>query len=99
MLEPSPPAAIAGSAPASPATAVPASIWLEIGSFDWVQIDRRDSVRYRLGPSASFDGVRMPKWVEIDTNNSPPLRLEILRVARANAPAAAFGTDWLSSAH
>jgi hypothetical protein len=40
----------------------------------------------------------MPRWVEIQAPGEPLLRLEITRVARANAPAAAFGADWLSAA-
>ena len=74
------------------------SIWLEIGSFDWVEIDGLGGVRYRLGPSASFEGVRMPRWVDVQAPGEAPLRLEIDRVARANAPAAAFGMEWLTSA-
>jgi hypothetical protein len=94
----SPPAAIPGGAtPAASGPSLP-SIWVEVGSFDWVEIDRLGDVRYRLGPSGSFDGVRMPRWIEIAAPGEPSLRLEIDRVAGANAPAAAFGMEWLSSA-
>jgi len=99
LAAPAPPAAIRGG-PAAAAAASPGvpSIQVEVGSFDWAEIDGVGGVRYPLGPSASFEGVRMPRWVEIQAPGEPPLRLEIDRVARANAPAAAFGVEWLSSA-
>jgi hypothetical protein len=94
-----PPASIRGG-PSAAAPTLPGlpSIWVEVGSFDWAEIGGLGGVRYPLGPSASFEGVRMPRWVEIQMPGEPPLRLEIDRVARANAPAAAFGMEWLSSA-
>lgn len=70
--------------------------WVELGSFDVVEVDRADGVRYRFGPSGKFDGVRMPRWIDILSPGAPPLRLEIQRVAKANAPAAAFGREWLT---
>lgn len=93
-----PPAAIPEGTTLAPNEPSVPSIWVELGSFDWVEIDRLGGARYRLGPSGSFDGVRMPRWIEIAAPGEPTLRLEIDRVARANAPAAAFGTEWLSSA-
>lgn len=72
--------------------------WIELGSFDVVAIDRADGIRYRLGPTGKFDGVRMPRWIEILVPGQPTARLEIRRVARAEAPAAAFGNDWLAGA-
>jgi hypothetical protein len=79
------------------ASAVP-SFWVELGTFEAAVVERADGVRYRFGPQGTFDGVRMPRWVEITAPGASPLRLEIRRVARANAPAAAFGTSWLSGA-
>jgi hypothetical protein len=73
-------------------------LWVELGSFEIVAVDRADGARYRFGPSGRFDGVSMPRWIEIQTPGEPPARLEIQRVAKANAPAAAFGEDWLSGA-
>jgi hypothetical protein len=71
-------------------------LWVELGSFEIVAVDRADGARYRFGPSGKFDGVSMPRWIEILTPGELPARLEIQRVAKANAPAAAFGQDWLS---
>jgi len=83
--------------PGLPARPTP-SLWVELASHDLVELQRADGVRYRFGPVAAFDGVRMPRWIEVEAPGEPPLRLEVTRVARANAPAAAFGTDWLSAA-
>ena len=74
------------------------SLWVELGSFEVVAIDRADGVRYRFGPTGTFDGVRIPRWIEVAAPGEPPARLEIQRVSRASAPAAAFGSGWLSGA-
>lgn len=91
---------IGGRRPAGaggPAQSVPL-FWVEIGSFQVVAIDRADGVRYQFGPAGKFDGIVMPRWVEILVPGAPPARLEIQRVAKASAPAAAFGEEWLSGA-
>jgi hypothetical protein len=72
------------------------SLWVELGSFEVVAVDRADGVRYRFGPTGNFEGVRIPRWVEIAVPGEPPVRMEIQRVAKASAPAAAFGMGWLS---
>jgi hypothetical protein len=71
------------------------SLWIDIVSYDPVRIVRADGTEYRLGPVRSIDGIRLPAWIEIDTG-SLRARLEIRSAARATAPAAAFGTDWLA---
>jgi len=73
-------------------------LWVELGSFEIVALDRADGVRYRFGPTGKFDGVAMPRWIEILMPGESSLRLEIQRVAQANAPAAAFGREWLVGA-
>ena len=73
------------------------SLWVDMDSFEIVQIDRHDGVRFRLGPEAVFDGIRLPRWIDIDAPGQSPARLEIVRAARADAPAAAFGADWLTA--
>ena len=71
------------------------SMWIDIESFEVVRIDRQDGVRFHFGPSADFGGVRVPSWITVEAPDQDPVRLEVDRVARANAPAAAFGQDWL----
>jgi hypothetical protein len=74
------------------------SLWVDMDSFQVIQVDRHDGVRFRFGPEGAFDGIRLPRWVEIDAPGQSLARLEIVRVARADAPAAAFRSDWLVAA-
>lgn len=74
-----------------------ASLWVDVESYDVVEIDRADGVRFRFGPSEVFAGSRIPRWIAIDVPGQPTARLEIERAAAANAPAAAFGADWLTT--
>jgi hypothetical protein len=73
------------------------SVWVDMESYEIVQIDRPDGVRFRFGPPTRFDKIQAPGWIEVRAPNQPPARLEIIRVAPANAPAAAFGSHWLSA--
>jgi hypothetical protein len=71
------------------------SLWVDMESFEVVRIDRGDGVRFRFGPSQDFGAVRLPRWISIESPGQPAARLEILKVAPANAPAASFTTEWL----
>ena len=71
------------------------SMWIDVDSFELVRVDRQDGVRFRFGPSANFEGIRAPSWITVESPDEDPVRLDVDRVARANAPAAAFGRDWL----
>lgn len=71
------------------------SMWIDIDSFEVVRVDRQDGVRFRFGPTTDFEGVRVPSWITVESPDQDPVRLDVDRVARANAPAAAFGRDWL----
>jgi len=71
------------------------SLWVDIESYDPLRIVRADGVEYRLGPVSVYDGIRLPRWIEIVTPDQFRARLEVLRAAPANAPAAAFQVDWL----
>ena len=73
------------------------SLWIEMESFEPVRIVRSDGTEYRLGPIEVFGGIRLPSWIEIQTP-SLRARLDILHASRADAPAAAFVSDWLRSA-
>ncbi len=73
------------------------SLWIDMESFEVVRIDRSDGVRFRFGPSTQFnDRIRVPAWIAIEAPGQAPARLEVTRVAPADAPAAAFGIDWLA---
>ncbi|MDH3519332.1 MAG: hypothetical protein OEM49_02665 [Myxococcales bacterium] len=71
------------------------SLWVDAESFDPLRIVRADGVEYRLGPIGVYDGIRLPRWIEIRTQDRLGARLELLRAAPASAPAAAFQKDWL----
>jgi len=71
------------------------SMWIDMETYGVVRIDRQDGVRFRFGPPASFDRIRAPSWIAIEVPGQRPARLDVMRVAPANAPAAAFGVDWL----
>jgi hypothetical protein len=73
------------------------SLWIDVESLEVVRIDRQDGVRFRFGPTTEFDGIRAPAWISIEAPGQAPARLDVTRVVRANAPAAAFGTDWLTA--
>ena len=73
------------------------SVWIDMDTYEVVRIDGPDGVRYRFGPPGAFDGILAPSWISIEVPGQPPARLDVVRVARANAPAAAFGRDWLLS--
>jgi hypothetical protein len=74
-----------------------ASVWVDLLTYEVVRIDRSDGVRFRLGPFQAFGDIRAPRWIRIESPGQPPARLELERVAPANAPAAAFGMDWLTA--
>jgi hypothetical protein len=71
------------------------SLWIDMETYGVVRIDAQDGVRFRFGPPGSFDGIRAPSWIAIEVPDQRPARLDVLRVAPANAPAASFGIDWL----
>jgi hypothetical protein len=71
------------------------SLWVDVESYDALRIVRADGVEYRLGPVTVYDGIRLPRWIEIATPKGFQARLELVRAAPANAPAAAFQIDWL----
>jgi hypothetical protein len=74
-----------------------ASLWIDLETYEVVRIDRADGVRFLFGPTRSFERSRVPSWIAIEVPGQPTARLDIERVAPANAPAAAFGSDWLTS--
>ena len=53
------------------------------------------SVPDMRGVVPRFGSVRLPRWISIEAPDQPAARLDIVKVSKANAPAAAFSTDWL----
>jgi hypothetical protein len=73
------------------------SVWVDMESFQIAQIDRPGGVRFRFGPMTVFEGIQAPSWIEVVTPGQPDARLDVVRVAPASAPAAAFGMGWLTA--
>jgi hypothetical protein len=71
------------------------AVWVDAESFEIRGIDSQSGVRVRLGPVASFDKVRAPRWWIIEEPEKRPVRFEIGRVMLVNAPAAVFSKAWL----
>jgi len=71
------------------------SLWVDAETFEVVRVDGPDGARYRFGPPRDFDGIRVPSWIRIEGKDEPASRLDVVGVAPANAPAAAFDRDWL----
>lgn len=73
------------------------SLWLHMESFAALRLVRADGTEYRLGPTRVYDDIRLPGWIDIRAPGPLRARLEIQGVARADAPAAAFQSDWLTA--
>ena len=73
------------------------SVWVDMETYQIAQIDRPGGVRFRFGPTTVFEGIQAPSWIDVVAPGQPDARLDVVRVAPANAPAAAFGIDWLTA--
>ena len=73
------------------------SLWVDMESYEVLLINRPDGVRFRFGPTADFGGIRLPSWIDVESPELPTAHLVVDRVVPANAPAAAFGSHWLSA--
>lgn len=73
------------------------SVWVDMETYQIAQIDRPGGVRFRFGPMRAFEGLQAPSWIEVVAPDRPNARLDVVRVAPATAPAAAFGMDWLTA--
>jgi len=73
------------------------SMWVDMVTFEPLRVVRADGVEYRFGPNTVFSGIRVPSWVDIQSGQGLRARLEIVDAARADAPAALFQADWLTT--
>lgn len=71
------------------------SLWVGMNGFYFVAFEQASGVRYRFGPSATFQGVQFPKWVSVEKAGQPAFRLEVQSVKKAALAASAFQTDWV----
>ena len=96
--EPDEPAEVAPEdASQGPAPAWP-ELWVERRSFAIRGIDFADGVRIRLGPEATFSGVRVPSWIYIQEPGHEAVQLHVLGVSVEAHDPGAFDPQWLFSA-
>lgn len=72
-----------------------ATLWVDTVDHTIHRVDSRDGVRVILGPYASFERLRVPKWWSIEEPGKRPVRFDVEAVIEVNAPAAAFSKSWL----
>jgi hypothetical protein len=87
----------AARGPGAPVGPPRPALWVDAESFELLRLDRADGVQLRFGPALAFGEIRAPGFVAIESPGRPPVRLEITRVAPANAPAAGFTSGWLTA--
>lgn len=73
------------------------SLWIDMQSYDALRVVGADGTEYRLGPTRTYGKIRLPRWIDILAKGPMRARLEIESAAPADAPAAAFQTDWLTA--
>ncbi len=71
------------------------SLWIDMDSFEPLRVEWGDGIRFDFGPTAVFDGIRLPQWFSIESPGRKTVRLEVRKVAPADAPASAFHKSWL----
>lgn len=76
----------------------PATVWIDTADYEIRRLQSAEGVRVVLGPTAVFEKLRVPAWLEIREPRHVPVTLEIQRAAAVNAPANAFGREWLFAA-
>ncbi|MBW2275826.1 MAG: hypothetical protein JRG96_21405 [Deltaproteobacteria bacterium] len=72
-----------------------ASVWVDVESFEIREMSSSSGVRVLLGPTASYDSLRVPRWWVIAEPGKRPVRFEVHTVMPVNAPASVFSRSWL----
>ncbi len=57
------------------------ALWVALENRELIRIDTGDDVAYRIGPTAAFGDIRLPKWVEVRPSDAETLRLEFEALA------------------
>jgi hypothetical protein len=71
------------------------SLWVDMQTFEPLRLVGADGTEYRLTDIATFKGIRLPRFIEIDPPGPLRARLEVVGATQADAPAAAFQPGWL----
>ena len=70
-------------------------LWVDRKSFAIRGMDSAHGVRVRLGPEATFNGVRVPGWIYIEEPGKEAVRLHVLAVSPVEPAPEALGPEWL----
>lgn len=83
-----------GGADVAPARSL---LWIEVETYAIRRLDSRGGVQVTFGPDALFDDLRVPAWIRIEESDKSPVRFNVLRATKVNAPASAFSEEWLDA--
>jgi hypothetical protein len=78
-------------------TAMRPVLWIELETYGIRRLDSRGGVQVTFGPDALFDDLRVPAWIRIQEADKSPVKFNVLRATKVNAPASAFSEDWLDA--
>jgi len=72
-------------------------LWIELETYEIRRLDSRGGVQVTFGPDALFGDLRVPAWIRIQEADKSPVKFNVLRATKVNAPASAFSEDWLDA--
>ena len=75
-----------------------ASLWVSRDNYEIRGLETAAGTRVELGPPASFGGVLLPAWIQIEEPGQEPIRLEIEAARRVELEPEAFSEAWLTTA-
>ena len=70
-------------------------LWVDTRELEVRRIDRAGGVFVIVGPTVSFERLKVPAWFEIHEPDLEPVRFEVDRAVQVNAPPKAFSRKWL----
>jgi len=74
-----------------------ATLWIDLESYDVRRLGSRGGVAVTFGPEAVFGDLRVPSWIRIEEPDKEPVKFDVIRATKVNAPAGAFDEDWLDA--
>lgn len=70
-------------------------LWVDTRDLQVRRIDRANGVFTIFGPVVSFEKLRVPAWFEIHEPGQEPIRFDVDRAVKVNAPPQAFSRSWV----
>lgn len=78
-----------------PDDAILPRLWVDTEDLQVRRIDRADGVFTIFGPIVSFEKLMVPAWFEIHEPGAEPIRFEVDRAVKVNAPPQVFSRKWV----